>query len=376
MGLMRHGGTRHERWIALVVYWTSASAFQTHPISLHCCSRGRAPLACAADPVPFSNGEQLGVLDESTVPPPLPSDSVSSIRASGLLDALEFWLRDQTIEDVLPRSQAKALILDLRDDRRFWAQQRRQFAVVWVSIEQSMRVETRPLSVVLGNETSRRLVDSLVEMEDDPALINAVLRSEIVEQLLGRILYDGIFEFVQKADLLGNIFNQLPVLGAIRMQMVAAARTQLDTILGAQLTRFLGEYTAAATESAAVYLLSEETLEPRKRAKRVAAEKLLSKPIAELVVISDVEMALARDAVWSAVREFRCAPPSTPQRSRLRSPCCARIAAQGPAGGGRLRCVPFDSAARPCPRPCPGPRSASRVGPRRSALRRVRSPAV
>ena len=50
--------------------------------------------------------------------------------AAPLLDALEGFLRSQTIESVLPRDDAKALLSDLRDDRRFWAQQRKQFAVV------------------------------------------------------------------------------------------------------------------------------------------------------------------------------------------------------------------------------------------------------
>jgi len=35
------------------------------------------------------------------------------------------------------------------------------------------------------------------------------------------------------------------------------------------------------------------------------AGKLLSKPVCDLVRMSDIEMALVRDAVWSAVQEFR-----------------------------------------------------------------------
>ena len=234
-----------------------------------------------------------------------PDHLVTGQHARSLLDALDCFMRSQTIENVLPREQAKSLIADLRDDRRFWAQQRRQFNLLWINVAQGMRVEDRPMSEVLGQTTSARLVDALGEMEDDPALVNAVLRSEVVEQLIGHVLYEGIFDFIQGADLLGNIFNQLPIIGAIRIQMLKAARQQLDALLGDQVARFLGEYTAKAAESAATYLLSEETAEARRRARRAAAEKLLSKPIGELVAISDFEMALVRDAVWSAVQEFR-----------------------------------------------------------------------
>lgn len=132
-----------------------------------------------------------------------------------------------------------------------------------------------------------------------------MLRSEIVEKLLGKVLYEGIFEFVQRADLLGNIFAQLPLLGAIRMQMLKTARSQLDAVLGDSLARFLGEYTASAAESASAFLLSPETASARRRARRSAAAKLLAKPVRDLVQISDIEMALVRDAAWSAIQEFR-----------------------------------------------------------------------
>ena len=225
--------------------------------------------------------------------------------ARTLLDALDGWLRSQTISSVLPKDQAKALLVDLRDDRRFWAQQRRQFATLWVSIEEGMRSETRPLATVLGPATSARLLDAVDAMDDDPALVNTVLRSEVVERMIGHVLYEGIFEFVQRADLLGNLVNTMPVIGPIRVQMLKAARSQLDTILGAQLAKFLGEYTASAAESAVEFILAEDTAELRQKAKRKACEKLLAKPINELIELGDLEMALLRDAVWSAVQEFR-----------------------------------------------------------------------
>ena len=67
----------------------------------------------------------------------------------------------------------------------------------------------------------------------------------------------------------------------------------------------VGEYTASAAESATTFMLSEETIDARRRARRSAAQQVLSKPIQELVKMSEIEMALVRDAVWSAVQEFR-----------------------------------------------------------------------
>ena len=71
--------------------------------------------------------------------------------------------------------------------------------------------------------------------------VTAVLRSEAVELLLGHVLYEGIVEFIQQVDVLGNVVNSLPVIGPIRVQIMTAARDQLDLLVGKQIASFLGE---------------------------------------------------------------------------------------------------------------------------------------
>ena len=242
--------------------------------------------------------------------------AVPASAADSLLDALDSWMRAQTVEAVLPKVEAKALLLSLREDRRFWAQQRKQFSVVWITFEKSLRDEKRPLSELLGSETSKRLLTAGEEMEDDPALVNTVLRSEIVEQLLGKILYEGILEFVERSDPLGNFLGQLPLLGLVRQAALQTARKQLDSLLGDKLSNFLGEYTASSVESATTFLLSPETADVRRSARRSAAAKLLAKPVRELVQLNEVEMVLVRDSVWAAVQEFRL-PDETDLLDRL-----------------------------------------------------------
>ena len=50
-----------------------------------------------------------------------------------------------------------------------------------------------------------------------------------------------------------------------------------------QVERFLGGYSASAAESAVSYVLSEENTPQFKKARRRIAQKLLDKPICELV---------------------------------------------------------------------------------------------
>jgi hypothetical protein len=60
-------------------------------------------------------------------------------------------------------------------------------------------------------------VESVSINED---ILKAFMRTKAVESLAGAILYTGIFEFVQRADILGNIVNQLPVIGPVRQQVL------------------------------------------------------------------------------------------------------------------------------------------------------------
>ena len=113
-------------------------------------ARSRQIFACA--PLPERNGHSHHELHGQHV-----ATAGDQQHAGLLLDALDCWLRSQTIESVLPREQAKLLLNDLRDDRRFWAQQRKQFNVLWISIEDGMRQEDRKLGDVLGPVTSARL---------------------------------------------------------------------------------------------------------------------------------------------------------------------------------------------------------------------------
>lgn len=62
-------------------------------------------------------------------------------------------------------------------------------------------------------------------------ILKAFMRTKAVESLAGAILYTGIFEFVQRADILGNIVNQLPVIGPVRQQVLSPRFQILNAIM-------------------------------------------------------------------------------------------------------------------------------------------------
>jgi len=256
--------------------------------------RVAALAACAAEHAHAGGGEAV-------------PDERSEREAVELLDVLEVWLRRQKVSSVLSREQATALLEDLRNDKRFWAQQRRQFSRVWTAIVEGLSQEERPLSAVLGPDTSSRLLDALEEMDDEAMepLVSSIVRSELVEKLLGHVLYEGILEFVESVDLLGNLINKLPILGPLRQQAVAEGRKQLRNVMGDQLVSFLGEYTASAASQAASFALSKDNARLMRSTRRKVATRLLETPIGKLFALNDFEMAILRDSIWTAVQEFR-----------------------------------------------------------------------
>jgi len=127
----------------------------------------------------------------------------------------------------------------------------------------------------------------------------------VVEKMLGHVLYEGIFEFVQRADFLGNAINGLPIVGPLRKQLMLAGRERLTLILGDQLIKFLGEYSASAAQNAAGFVLNVDNRPYFRAARRRLGKKLLETPISELLALNQLEMAILRDSMWTAIQEFR-----------------------------------------------------------------------
>ena len=85
---------------------------------------------------------------------------------------------------------------------------------------------------------------ALEEVAGDADATRAVLRTPAVEGVIGSVLYEGIFQFIQTVDIIGNIVNGLPVIGPIRQQILNAFKKELDRTLGRQVHALFHEATA------------------------------------------------------------------------------------------------------------------------------------
>jgi hypothetical protein len=148
-----------------------------------------------------------------------------------------------------------------------------------------------------------KVLDQVEKADVDPSLLKAFMRTPAVESMAGAILYTGIFEFVQRADILGNIVNGLPVIGPIRMEINKALKEQLDATLGPQVTQFLGTQSRPAVEQMISFITAEENKQAFGKSGRRLAEYLLNRPVNSIMPSRDSALKI-RDQGWPVIREL------------------------------------------------------------------------
>eukprot|EP00929_Paragymnodinium_shiwhaense_P045949 TRINITY_DN23421_c0_g1_i1.p1 TRINITY_DN23421_c0_g1~~TRINITY_DN23421_c0_g1_i1.p1 ORF type:complete len:467 (+),score=102.77 TRINITY_DN23421_c0_g1_i1:252-1652(+) len=169
-----------------------------------------------------------------------------------LPEALEQWAGEESVEkDKELREAVMSAASALREDPEAWQTVEDAVAGALEGIERRLRQEKRTLADLLGTKAAASLEKSvgvgLSEgfSEED---LRAALRTPAAEKAVGAVLKDGIFEFLQTVDLLGNAVNRLPILGPLRQQVVDGLRKEVDRVLGAQINQFLGRNTRMVAE--------------------------------------------------------------------------------------------------------------------------------
>ena len=114
--------------------------------------------------------------------------------------------------------------------------------------------------------------------------------------------YEGIFEFLQTADVIGNIISRLPIIGPIRQQILTTFKRELDRTLGSQVKDFLGSYSRLATEQLSVLILSEDNAKSFSSARRRLGEEVLKRSVSSLVP-SDNTIEEFVEAAWDISKE-------------------------------------------------------------------------
>ena len=222
-------------------------------------------------------------------------------RLTPLVRALDGWLRAQTPSGLVQRDEVADLLQQVRDDDALWERQRPRFETVWRRGEERLRGESRALRELLDPETAKRIVDGAAKLEPDPEAVRTFLRSPAVEAMLGEVLYNGISEFLKRADLLGRVVDKLPVLGGIRRRVTAAFKDEVEGRLEGQIKGFLGSFSGRAVDRMIQHVLADEHKDGFAEARRRVADHLLDRPVRSLVPDAETTDAW-RDAVWAGFR--------------------------------------------------------------------------
>mmetsp|Transcript_22051 Transcript_22051/g.38834 ORF Transcript_22051/g.38834 Transcript_22051/m.38834 type:complete len:371 (+) Transcript_22051:72-1184(+) len=217
-------------------------------------------------------------------------------------DALQRWVRKQTLETLLPREEAIQAIKELGQDTEWINRQRPSYDKLADSLEASLRAETRSFADLLGKESSERILKSLEKVDGDEAAVRAFVKTPAVEGVVGSLLYEGIFEFVNTVDLLGNIVNQLPIIGPVRQQIVKLFKASIDQTLGRQVKSFLGTYSRSATDQLVSLVLSKENARRWADARRKLGDEVLKRPVNSLLPSAKTILQL-RDSLWDGLQE-------------------------------------------------------------------------
>lgn len=127
-----------------------------------------------------------------------------------------------------------------------------------------------------------------------------------LSSLLPARRYDAIFEFLQRADIVGNVVNSLPLIGPIRQQVTKELKRALDLVLGPQIKTFLASYSRVAVQRMIDFVLRDENKANFRTANRALAEALLQRSVATLLPSASDSAKLKGkliDYLWSLSEE-------------------------------------------------------------------------
>lgn len=184
--------------------------------------------------------------------------SASDLASKVIEEGLSFT-SSQTLSSTLSSTDLVTIIADVQSNDGLWNEYKSKYDEYLSSLESKLRDEDKTVAEILGEssvESIYRIVESLPKY--DKAVVTTFMNEPTVEKILSSIIYEAIFEFLQKVDLIGGIVNTLPVIGPIRVTIVKEFKKQLDRLLGPQIKTFLASYNRIAINRIIDLVVSED----------------------------------------------------------------------------------------------------------------------
>lgn len=225
-------------------------------------------------------------------------------------------LSTQTLESLLSPADAKLIYEELffssggdGQSSIFNDETYEQYVKYWDKLGRKLREETRTPADLMGSDLTNRIL-SFIRGEGggssgsgsyDAQTVKTFLESDAINSLFTQLLYDAIFEFTTKFDILGNAISNLPLLGPVRNQVLKESKRNMDRTLGPLLRQFLSGYTRVAIRQAVDFVVSKENASAFGNANAKLVGYLLKERSVSAWVPEDKVLAEWRQDVWDYV---------------------------------------------------------------------------
>jgi hypothetical protein len=213
------------------------------------------------------------------------------------------WLEQRRLEDLVTDEHLQTWIDEDADAAVIEERFRTAFERIWDHAVKRARDDERTLREAVGEEGARAALDLAEALEPSEESVRAVFEQGATEELLGTVLYDGIMEFLKKADLLGPVIDKIPVIGGLRRRILSGLREEFERRAERQVRAFLKTASKAAVQRAIDFVLSQRNREKFRGMRRRLTERLLDARIRDLV-LSDARLERVRKETWERLRDL------------------------------------------------------------------------
>lgn len=131
--------------------------------------------------------------------------------APSVVDSVTGWLTKESFEQLYPQPLLKRTLEELNGNKEYLEQNRLTFEKYWDKLAEIWAKEKRSLRTLLGDKTVNSLLLRIEGFDIyEPTTVTAFLQAPAFEEMMGGILYEGIFLFIQRVDIIGNIIDKIP----------------------------------------------------------------------------------------------------------------------------------------------------------------------
>lgn len=142
------------------------------------------------------------------------------------------WLKDESLRTLLSQEELINIIVETRTTEQQQNKIYEQYNKLFIDIINQIKNEERSLKQIIDKEDIIKLLNFIESIDlYDSLTVKTFLQTSLFENMLGGILYEGIFEFLKKVDIVGNIINKLPIIGPIRITIMKEFKNSLGYII-------------------------------------------------------------------------------------------------------------------------------------------------